>query len=114
MANIITYNEALDAEYALFNEVGRVLDFSEATMVVAKNGTALHNFVNSFDREDPEEDMTQDEYDFYRIAKEVSTRTQTPVGFFFGYRIGAYREEFLRMPDLVAGSIWKNRMNLLD
>ncbi len=114
MANIITYDEALNAEYALFNEYGRVLDFSEATIIVAKHGTAMLNYVKSFEREDPEEDMTQDEANFsLKVEREVSTRDNIPVGYYFGYHQFGY-ETYLRMPDLVADSIWKNRMNLLD
>lgn len=112
--DIITYDEALKAEYALFNEYGRVLDFSEATIIVAKSGTAMLEYVKSFEREYPEEDMTLDEADFsLMVEREVSTRDNIPVGFYYGYRQFGHNETYIRMPDLVAESIWKNRTNLL-
>lgn len=100
--------------YAFFNEYGPVMDFSDATMVVAKNGAALHALIKSFEPEDPNEDMTQDECDFCMTAEEVSPRTQVPVGFWLGYKILMAREEYLQMPDFVAESVWKNYLSLLD
>lgn len=112
--DIITYNEALKEKCALFNEFGRVLDFSEATIIVAENGAAMLEYVKSFEREYPEEDMTQDEADFsLTVEREVSTRDNIPVGFYYGYRQFGHNETYIRMPDLVAESIWKNRTNLL-
>lgn len=111
---IVTYQEALSEKSALFNEFGRVLDLSEATIIVAENGTAMLEYIKSFERESPEEDMTQDEADFcLTVEREVSTRDNIPVGFYFGYRQFGCNQTYLRMPDLVADSIWRNRTNLL-
>jgi hypothetical protein len=103
----------------LANEYGRVADISEATLVVAENGPALLDFINSLGDEEHKGDydwMNSVEQELYDVVdKDDHLKTWSwPVGVQFAYRQFGVSEEYIPLTDVMAEAIWAGRDKIRD
>ena len=104
----------------LANEWGKVADISEATLIVAENGSGMLNFINNMgDYEDHKGDpdwMNSVEQELYEVVND-NDHLKTwpwPVGVQFAYRQFGVHQEYIALPDAMAAAIWAGRDAIRD